>query len=118
MSNTLAAEAVAAALAAGWTYQPKRPGYSSGEAFMLRGTWSYVDERGRTVTGRVRVMRDRGEWVVYTRVLRNGDTYGGIGRETKFPEVDLDKALAHGRKALAAQGKRYAAKYGVSSKPD
>lgn len=44
-SKTVSAEVVAAAEAAGWTYQPQRPGYSSGEAFMLRGTWSYVDER-------------------------------------------------------------------------
>jgi len=111
MSKTVSAEEVTAAEAAGWTYQSQRPGYSSGEAFMLRGTWSYVDERGRTVTGRVRVMKDRGEWVVYTRALRNGNTYGGNERETKFPEWDLEKALAHGREALVAQGKRYAAKY-------
>jgi hypothetical protein len=58
-------------------------------------------------------MKDGGEWVVYARALRNGQTYGGNGRETKFSEGDLDTALAHGVEALAAQGKRYAAKYGA-----
>lgn len=118
MSKPVTAEMVAAAEAAGWTYQPQRRGYSSGEAFMRYGTWSYVDERGRAVTGRVRVMRDGEEWAVYTRALRDGKPYADKWRDTRFPGVDLDKALAHGIKALDAQGKRYAAKYGVGNVPD
>ncbi len=90
--------------------------------YYLRAEWNLRDERGRPVAGVAcvepearwegepprRVKTDR--WEVYTRAFRNGTSYGAIPPRRSF--ATLAQAKVAGRDALAAQGRRYAAKYG------
>jgi hypothetical protein len=93
--------------------------------YWLAAEWSFVDEKGRKVTGGVSVRASSvsclwkldGEfereglcWEVATHAKRNGEGFGAIPRSTRFSTVE--EALAAAPKKLAEQGKRYAKKYG------
>jgi hypothetical protein len=99
----------------------------SNPQYWIASEWSFVDEKGRKVTGGVSVRADasslsryeNGEytvtygttyWAVATHAQRDGEGFGAIPRRTCFPT--LEEALAAAPKKLAEQGKRYAKKYG------
>lgn len=83
------------------------------------------DEKGRAVGGRVIV---RGPWTpsagqyagrriftLYVYATRNGEDYGATPTKASAVVSTLEEAATAAEKALVAQGKRYAKKYGARS---
>jgi hypothetical protein len=114
---------------AGPTEQYRYPGVAS---YWVESEWSFVDEKGRKVSGGVSVfehvrsvqLRDAngsacyereyfktGSWSVNVKAYRNNERFGALTRDTTF--ATLAEAQAAAVSKLAEQGKRYAKKYGA-----